>query len=170
MVIEIQAGGNLAQLELRKMGWTRFHHWLRAYDSKVLSRARSNTLGWATNQWSRNQLIVTLMTYLRSGWLDINSPWFVDEMADLEADENTQKIKAQQGAHDDRIIALGMPLFSLHDLEIRANQPTVSKMRVDGATPEYARYDPGWQGRDGPTGTAPVWEQAASGKPVESLY
>ena len=170
MVIEIQAGGNLAQLELRKMGWTRFHHWLRAYDSKVLSRARSNTLGWATNQWSRNQLIVTLMTYLRSGWLNINSPWFVDEMADLEADETSQKIKAQHGAHDDRIMALGMVLFSLHDLEIRANQPTVSRIRVDGAIPEYAKYDPGWQGREAPNSESPVYQQSTHGKIVESAY
>lgn len=155
MVIEMQAGGNLAQLELRKMGWRNFHRWLRAYDQKVLTRSRSQTLGWATNQWSRDHLIVTLMTYVRSDWIHLTSKWFIEEMADLESDENTQKIKAQHGAYDDRIMALGMVLFSLHDVELRAGQQMISRERVADADPEYVKWSPGWQGKDLP-GRSPV--------------
>lgn len=149
MVIEIQTGGNITQLELRKRGWRRFHRWLRGYDQRVLKANRSNTLGWSTNQWSRGQLITKLMEYLRQGSININSAWFVDEMADLEADEITQKIAAQSGAFDDRIMALGMVLFSLHDLEIKLGAPTVaSKMLVTAQHTDWPVYDPGVQGRE----------------------
>lgn len=120
MVIEIEGGGNLTQKELRlKYGWpvSSFHRWMRAYDQRVLDRSKSQQLGWSTNRWSRDELILTLLDALRNGLVDINSPWFCDEMGDLEAEENTQKIKAQRGAWDDRIMALGMVLFSLHDLD-----------------------------------------------------
>lgn len=151
MVIEIEGGGNITQLDLRqKFGWRNFHTWLRAYDQKVLDPSRSRAIGWSTNRWSRPQLLVNLIDALRNGWLEVRSPWFVDELEDLESDENTQKIKAIAGARDDRIMALAMVLFSLHDLDIwRRDQTRPVSYPGPAHEPEP---DPIWraslQGRD----------------------
>jgi len=134
--IETAAGGYLLQLELRKLRWTRFHKWLRAYDAKTLDKAKANLLGWATTGWSRDGLISKLMEYIANGWIELNSPWFVDEMEDLEADEERRKIAAAQGKRDDRIMGLAMILFSLHDLETRASAGTPARRPVHSGDEE----------------------------------
>lgn len=158
MVIEIEGGGNLTQKELRlKYGWpiSSFHRWMRAYDQRVLDRSKSNQLGWSTNRWSRDELILTLLDALRNGYIDINSPWFCDEMGDLEAEENTQKIKAQRGARDDRIMACGMVLFSLHDLD-RAPRGAAAAMNR-----AHAAFEAQEEGEQEP---APMWRPAGQAR------
>jgi hypothetical protein len=151
IVTEIEGGGNITQLDLRlKFGWRNFHTWMRAYDQVNLDRSRSRQLGWSTNRWSRPQLLITFMDYLRNLWLEVNSPWLCDEMADLEADENTQKIKARAGAHDDRVMATAMVLFSLHDLEIWKRDQPIAAMREQSMDESETApiWRPGLQGTD----------------------
>lgn len=125
--IECRNNGENCQLELRKHGWTNFHRWTR-YDNKRLTA--TNKLGWFTLQWSRDMLMDRMIKYLRDGWLDIRSPFFVDEMNDLERDEVRQKIKAEFGGNDDRWMALGIILISIHILEMRANRKEVAVERA----------------------------------------
>jgi hypothetical protein len=147
MVIECNRNGESTQLELRKMGWTNFHQWLR-YDNKRLRQSRATKLGWLTNVWSRPMMMDFLVKMLRDGWIDVFSPWFVGEMRDLERDENRQSLKACYGGFDDRIMALGFVLFSLHALELRGTQRGVLFERLQrqgeesGGTPSYPLYNP----------------------------
>jgi len=151
IVVEIEGGGNITQLDLRlKYGWRNFHTWMRAYDQVNLDRSRSRQIGWSTNRWSRPQLLIAFMDYLRNLWLEVNSPWLCEEMADLEADENTQKIKARAGAHDDRVMAIAMVLFSLHDLEIWKREQPAPAMREQSISESEASpiWRPGLQASD----------------------
>lgn len=130
LVIECNRNGESTQLELRKMGWSNFHHWMR-YDNKRLRQSSSHKLGWYTNVWSRSMMMDFLIKMLRDGWVDVNSPWFVDEMSDLERNESLQSARASFGGHDDRIMALGIVLFSLHVMELRGTQRGAIYSRQD---------------------------------------
>jgi len=148
LAIECRGNGEATQLELRKRGWSNFHIWVR-YDSKRVDRARSNKIGIFTMQWFRDLMMDWLVKFLRDGWIDINSPWFVDEMADLERDEYAQEMKASYGGHDDRIMTLGFALISMYDLEIRAGKRSPKQIdNIRNAAKQYASYQPGSQALD----------------------
>lgn len=115
LVIETNNGGDACQLAMRKAGWGRFHQWLR-YDKKIIDASRATFLGASTNSWSRELVIGWLVKALKDYMLDIDSPWFVEEMGTLSSDER-QRIGALLGAHDDRIMALGWAFLSLHALD-----------------------------------------------------
>lgn len=147
-VIEMAANGENVQNELKKRGWREFHLWVR-YDRKRVREATATRIGWYTLPWSRRMMLDMLLDALNNGWLDINSSDFIDEMGDLELDMETQKLKAAGGAHDDRIMSLGMVLFSLHALETRHADRWVTRDRMSLRDPniQYARYSgPGEQG------------------------
>jgi hypothetical protein len=149
MVIETNRNGEAVQLELKKRGWSRFHQWVR-YDRKKMNEGQSQILGWRTVSWSRTLIMDMILKYVRDGWIDIDSPWLIDEFSDLERDENRQSLKATYGGFDDRIMALAIVLFSLHVSEVRG---TTKNLAIERAAQReagfsYAKYDPGFQGRD----------------------
>lgn len=109
-IIEVNTGEPL-QLELRKLGWSNFHRWCR-YDSRKL--VPTNKLGWFTVTWSRWLMLDYLIHFLRNHLIDIGSPWFIDEMQSFQKADSDAKLKAEFGAHDDRIMAFGIAFFSLH--------------------------------------------------------
>lgn len=148
-VIEMAANGENTQLELWKRGWRNFHQWVR-YDKKKIIESKATRLGWYTLEWSRRMMLDMLLDALNNGWLDINSPWFVDEMADLELDLDRMRLAAVSGAHDDRIMAQGIVLFSMHALETRHKDSWITRERMGrrDPNPQYARYSEGDQGRD----------------------
>jgi hypothetical protein len=148
MAIECKGNGEATQLELKKRGWSNFHMWVR-YDSKKLVKARSHKLGVFTNYWFRTMMMDWIIKWLRDGWLDVNSPWFVDEMSDLERGEEVQDLKATYGGYDDRIMSMGFVLISLYDTEIRQSGRTPGVLRPKrGEQAPFATYQPGAQERD----------------------
>jgi hypothetical protein len=129
VVIDCLRNGESTQWELRKHGWVNLHQWLRL-DSKKVQQSKANKLGWFQNSWARAMMMDWLIKAIRDQWLDINSPYFVNEMADLERDEIRQSLKAVFGGHDDRIMALAMVYFSLHVMETRGNVNSISAQRL----------------------------------------
>lgn len=142
MVIECRGNGESTQLELRKRGWANFHAWMR-YDSKKLRPQDSQKLGWFTNSWSRAMMMDMLLKAIRDEWIDVYSPFFVDEMSDLERDDSRQSLAATYGGHDDRIMAGGFVFFSMHALELKSGQPLVASQRK--AKQSSQAYDPVYQ-------------------------
>ena len=149
MVIECNRNGESTQFELRKRGWANFHQWMR-YDAKRLRQSAAQKIGWFTTEWSREMMMDYLIKMLRDGWVDIFSPWFVSEMADLEREMGKQKIRAAYGGHDDRIMALGIVLFSLHVMELRGPKRIMALERASSREEAvvYPTYHPGPQGAD----------------------
>lgn len=144
--VECKGNGEAVQHELRKRGWWNFHPWLR-YDTKKIQPARSSRWGWYTNSWSRPLMMDYTVKALRDGWVDINSPWFVDEMQDLERDESIQDARAAYNCFDDRYMALGIIWFSLHILELRGSGQRTDQRRAALKTreKEYPKYQPNSQ-------------------------
>lgn len=145
MIIECMANGEVVQHELRKLGWPNFHQWVR-YDSRKINKGKAQKMGWVQTTWARSMMIDTMIKYLRDGWCDIFSPWFVNEMQDFERDEERAYARAMYGGHDDRMIAFGICLFSLHDMEIRGSRQTLGQARQEAETQEN-KY-PVWRGND----------------------
>ncbi|MGH9438618.1 MAG: hypothetical protein ACRD22_12185, partial [Terriglobia bacterium] len=125
--IEVNTGEPL-QLELRKLGWSNFHRWCR-YDSRKLTP--SNKLGWVTVGWSRWLMLDYLVHFLRGHLIEINSPWFIEEMQTFQKADADAKLKAEYGAHDDRIMALGINFFSMHIWDFMFRMGTVSAGESD---------------------------------------
>lgn len=146
-VIEGAANGENVHNELKKRGWKEFHNWVR-YDKKRILEYKANRELWYTTTWSRPLMLDMLLDALNNGWLDINSFTFMDEMEALEIqEEGRNKIAAARGEHDDRIMALGIALFSLHALETRSHDGWAARRRREGdEEPTYLSYSPGAQG------------------------
>lgn len=149
MVIEGAANGEMVYNELKKRGWREFHNWVR-YDRKRQLETKMNRQLWYTVSWSRPLLMDMLLDAINKGWLEVRSPWFIDEMADLEMDFVKMRIAAAGGKHDDRIMAMGMVLFSMHALETKYLDRWTSRPGAEeegGITP-YPAFSPGTQGND----------------------
>jgi hypothetical protein len=146
-VIEGAANGENVFNELKKRGWREFHNWVR-YDRKRVIESNANRQLWYTNTWSRPLAMDMLLDALNGGWLDVSSPWFIDEMADLELDEARLRLSAASGKHDDRIMAMAIVLFSMHALDTKFKDRWVSSRPIQGNVEwEYAKFTPGAQGR-----------------------
>lgn len=150
-VIECNGNGEATQHEIRKMGWTNLHLWTRL-DYRKLSLKNATRVGWWTTGWSRSMMMDYLTSSLRDGSIEIESPWFVDEMGDLEKSDEQQYIKAMFGGHDDRIMAFGIAFYSLH---VMFRQGPMRHIRYSPTgiigvekTTKYPTYSPGPQGRD----------------------
>jgi len=147
IVIEGAANGENVYNELKKRGWREFHNWVR-YNRKRILESHANIQLWNTNSWSRPMMLDMLFDAVNSGWLDVNSPWFIEELGDLEVMEEKQKIAAAVGRYDDRIMALGIVLYSMHAMETKWQD--LWRGRVDtekpNPNPVYASYSVGAQG------------------------
>lgn len=131
MVIECRWNGENVQLELQKRGWPNFHKWTRYHKTKYdLSKERN--LGWYSNAWSRPMMMDFFIKAIRDGYLEVNSPYFVEELRHLEASEDSQDARAAYGYHDDRCMAGGIVYFSLHILEMDGTMRPMRDRRPQG--------------------------------------
>jgi hypothetical protein len=141
IVCEVQSETDLTQLELRKRGWWNFPTWQRI-DQKDMSHS-GGRYGWHTTPWSRRQIIAWLISLVRNFDIDIASPFLVEEIADLMGDEESQKIKAVHGGHDDRVLCTAFTFFSSHWKEIMDGQWTLDgARRFSEKSRNYSRYVP----------------------------
>lgn len=129
--VECRGNGDMVQFELKKRGWFNFHPW-KSYDSKRrIPDGHVAREGVFTNVWFRSMMMDKFLTVIDEESLDIGSPWFVNEMATLERDPDQKSARAAYNTHDDRIMALCFPLFSL-TVDLRPRQ-----MFRRSTTPEY---------------------------------
>lgn len=149
LAIEAWANGSATQYELQKRGWTNFHPW-KAYDNrKVRKDADVNKLGVYTNVNFRMQMFDMLLTHLSEEAIDFPSPYLVHELSRLERRNGNLKVEAASGEHDDRVMAIGFPLFSLH--MGKAPQRQFARKRVEyvpGSEEEIRPNYPVWQPND----------------------
>ncbi len=146
VAIECRGNGEALQHEMQKRGWRNFHPWKR-YDNKVMTKDQDvNKFGVYTNAWFRPQMMDMLLTHVDEESIDIPSPYLVHELESLERDERVQKAKASYGEHDDRVMAIGFPLFSMHVGEPPSKQYARRKVEIlpGGEDPEIVQY-PIWQ-------------------------
>ena len=129
VAIECRGNGDIVQLEMKKRGWSNFHPWLHYDSRKRPAPDRAVKEGVYTNQAFRAQMMDVMLTMIDENTIEISSPWLVEEMEALERDETRQSLKAASGEHDDRFMALGFPVFSLHVLDIPGRQYSRKQQR-----------------------------------------
>lgn len=112
VVIEIMAAaGETLQRAMQKLGWHEFHH--RQYEDHVNLGPTSNLIGWSTDERTRKKVISLLISTVRDHEVDIRSRYLVNSIANLQRNEDTGKIAAFGGRHDDHAIAFGIVEASL---------------------------------------------------------
>jgi hypothetical protein len=123
---QLASVGDVAQLQMAKMGYSNFHMMSR-YDDKNPQRSKkmARKRGWFTNTWSRQILTTYFVNCARNLWLTVNSPWLLEEMKTFEAKVTATgrpKLEHEEGKHDDRVFAAAMACFCPHDLEAMAGR------------------------------------------------
>jgi hypothetical protein len=111
--------GDTCQLQMKKMGYRRFHHFHR-YDSRVVSEKSSNKDGWYSTSWSRPMLIDGFVHSVKHGWYQINSPWTVNECRHFEVHytaSGKEKKEHASDQNDDGLFAAAIATFIMHDME-----------------------------------------------------
>lgn len=152
MAIECKGNGDQTQLRLKMHGWNNFHPWTEPFiDNKKIDLSRINKIGVFTNFQFRVGMIDMLVKMVRDLEIEICSPFWVSEMASLEADDFNQSIRADYGGHDDRVMALGFIITSLYKFDLafaqRANlaiKQAYGQRQTDGKR-THARFTPGLQ-------------------------
>lgn len=155
VAIETWTNGSATQNELQKRGWSNFHPWKYNDKRKPVKDIDVNLMGVRTNLWFRTSTFDMLLTCLSEEAIDFPSPYLVRELSRLERRGGNMKIEAAYGAHDDRVMGIGFPLFSLH--MNKPPQRQFARRRVEyvpGADPEpkanYATWKPDNQAQDLP--------------------
>lgn len=145
LCIECRGNGEACQHELQKRGWANFHLWKR-YDNKIQTKDEdTRKIGIYTNHWFRAQMMDMILTAIDEEAIDLPSPYLVQELMTLEREEDVQKAKAAYGAKDDRVMAMGFPLFSLHVAKPASKQ--FARRRIDyapGLIEDPGRAEPIW--------------------------
>lgn len=134
-VEQVAAVGDTCQLQMRKMGYGRFHRMTR-YDGKDISKTKSRKMGWYTNVWSRPMLTDGFVIAVQNGWYVVNSPWTVWEMDHWEVHltgSGKEKKEHSSEATDDGIFANAMATFCPNDLKTLTER---TKKRRLGTGPE----------------------------------
>jgi len=118
-VEQIASVGDVAQVQMRKMGYGHFPPFIR-YDGKDLKKSKSRKIGWYTNSWSRPILIDSFVHSVQNGWFVINSPWLIDECKHFEIHYTAagkEKKEHEEGEHDDGLFAAAISEIIVNDLK-----------------------------------------------------
>jgi hypothetical protein len=149
MAIEMASNGEATQRELIKRGWpaSAFHIQMKPQTrGMVPTNANMPLFGWKTTEASRGPMLDFLIKALKDGWLDVHSPWFVDEMGNFIRNEKKERLEAAEGSHDDRLMAMGIILDSLHR-PMQYGQGTAAweqRLATEAAAHRHPARRPGW--------------------------
>ena len=139
-VEQIAAVGDTCQLQMRKMGYTRFHHMIR-YDSKPqdMRKSKSHKQGWYTSTWSRPILTDGFVILVQNGWYILNSPYTIYECDQWEVhytgESGKSKFEHAEDATDDGIFANAMAAFCVNDLRSMAERTQKRPTGTEGKRP-----------------------------------
>ena len=111
--VECRGNGEIVQHELKKRGWTNFHPWKKYDNKRRVPNGQVHKEGVFTNVWFRSMMMDKFLTAIDEQALDLPSYWLVSELASLERDPEEVSARAAYGKHDDRVVAICFPLFSL---------------------------------------------------------
>ena len=131
---QIMAVGDTCQLQMKKLGYHRFHRMVR-YDSTKIKKAKAMKEGWFSHTWSRPILCDGFVVAVQNAWYTVNSPWTIEEMRHWEVHYTAtgkEKKEHAEDSTDDGIFANAMATFCPNDLAIMAHR---SKNRFMGQLP-----------------------------------
>lgn len=120
-VEQIAAVGDTVQLQMRQMGYARFHKMTR-YDSapKYMKKVNAHKEGWFTSSVSRPILTNTFVTLVQNNWYKVNSAYTMWEMDHWEVHltgTGKDKFEHSSNSTDDGIFANAMAAFCPNDMK-----------------------------------------------------
>lgn len=126
---QVEAVGDTAQKQMALCGWSNFHR-MPHYDNlpqriRKEKRSRSTKVGWYTRGFTRPLLVGDFVQNTKNRWVQLNSPWLINEMKHFEVHETStgkEKLEHEDGQHDDRIFGSALATFPPHDLEKSAER------------------------------------------------
>lgn len=139
--IEIYPGPGLStQRELiNRFGYSNFFvH--RTLDSMVPQENRIPRLGFYASNQSVRDLWVRGLRHIKKGWLDIKSPYLVEEMADCQPN-GKGGYEAVGNAHDDRVRAALLAIYGAHDWSTVIEPSEPRDVDSDKKVPEFQATD-----------------------------
>jgi hypothetical protein len=119
--VECRGNGEIVQYELKKRGWVDFHPWKKYDNRQRTPDGRVAKEGVFTNVWFRSMMMDKFLTVIDEQSLDLPSYWLVKELGTLERDPDEKSARAAYNTHDDRIMGICFPLFSL-TVDLRPRQ------------------------------------------------
>lgn len=125
-VEQIAAVGDTCQLQMSKMGYSRFHMMTR-YDSKPkdMRKSKSHKRGWYTNAWSRPMLTDGFVILVKNGWYKVHSAYTLREMTQWEVHytaSGKDRFEHSEDSTDDGIFANAMAAFCPNDTRTMAER------------------------------------------------
>lgn len=90
----------------------------------------THSLGWTASAKSVRDLWIRGSRHINRGQIRIRSPYFVEEMTDVELDPLKMSAKAAYGAHDDRLRALLMAIWAAHEWTSQIDFEVHSRVEV----------------------------------------
>lgn len=125
-VEQIAAVGDTCQLQMKLMGYSRFHQFVRL-DNKKIKKNKGTKIGWYTNSWSRPFVTDNFVVAVQNGWYIVNSPWTIEEMRHWEVhftESGKEKKEHSEESTDDGIFSNGMCYFCPNDIKLLAERST----------------------------------------------
>jgi hypothetical protein len=115
---QIAAVGDTVQSQMRLMGYGRYFMW-HNLDTKVIKKHKATRMGWRTSGWSRPILVNGFVNSVQNDWIHIHSPFLLREMSKFEVQiiRGREKLQHSSDAHDDRIFASAIAVYTSHDME-----------------------------------------------------
>lgn len=150
MAIECNNAGESTQYDLMTLyGYTNIYIW-KVYDRA--GNVMTNRLGWWTTPRTRRKIVLNGSRMIKSGMWVINSPWFIDEMADFilikgvgntTMDSEMEAIaRHKSGAMDDRLFAGFIAVWCANDLHTsEEDDPVLAHQRYLEREQEQAELE-----------------------------
>ncbi len=143
-VPEINREGGLTFLrEMQRHGWKSESFHVQIKMKAATRRGQpSISYGWYSDSVNRPDLVQRGVQAIKEEYIELNSPWLVNEMDSLIYDPGTRKIGAAKGKHDDRLFGLWLAFVSIYDDEIRATgkSPFQERQRIVSQEDRYPVY------------------------------
>ena len=129
--------GDTTQLQMRKMGYARFHHMIR-YDSKPqeMRKSKAHKIGWYSSGWSTPLINDGFVTYVKNGWYQVNSSYTLYEMdhweVHLKGEDGKVKFEAGEDSTAYGLSANALAAFCPNDLRSLAERTLKRRMDIGG--------------------------------------
>lgn len=143
---QIAAVGDTVQSQMRLMGYGRFFMF-HQLDTKVIKKHKATRMGWRTSGWSRPILVDGFVNSVKNDWIHIHSPFLLHDMSKFEVQivRGKEKMMHASDAHDDRIFASAIAVYTSHDMEMMMergkNKPIPMAKQI---RPMLDLTPPGW--------------------------
>lgn len=138
-VVAVDTSGDTLMKALIRLGMTNQHIWVTydRYGRQITNNPRLGVLGV---HWFREKATEKIVKSLRDYLIEVDSPWFLEEMGTLGYDPGKDRYEASAQAHDDRFMAAAYVHLSLHVDDPEPANSAFGLRKIEAEVPIEQRY------------------------------